>query len=172
MFRAYPWIPFNTLEVNWRNKNRVSGSQACPNCQQGETLKHFLLDCDAYNEIRAKYAFLAKPHNKDADEIMGYLLLMNNCDDENDINSRKQALQEMWKQSEFSLSKYTPSMLCMFWRNVSEVDLFAAACPTAYAYILCQLSSQTLGAYLGVVSRKISCKWSLCSLNSVQSRTV
>ena len=31
-----------------------------------------------HNEIRANYTFVAKPHNKDTDEIMGTLLLLNN----------------------------------------------------------------------------------------------
>ena len=99
MFRART----DTLELNWRNKNRVPSSQACPNCQQEETLKHFLLDCDAYNGIRAKYTFLSKPLNNDTDEIMGYLLLLKTYEDDNGINSRKQALQEMWKKRKLSI---------------------------------------------------------------------
>ena len=99
MFRART----DTLDLNWRRKNGLPRDRTCPNCNHQETLKHFLLDCDAYDEIRAKYIFFARPYNEDADELMGNLLLLSNCEDENDVSSRKQALLDMWKKRKSNL---------------------------------------------------------------------
>ena len=99
MFRART----DTLDLNWRKKNGLPSDRTCPNCYHQETLKHFLLDCDDYNEIRAKYTFFARPYNEDANELMGNLLVLSNCEDENDISSRKQALLDMWKKRKRNL---------------------------------------------------------------------
>ena len=50
----------DTMELNWR-KGGEQNSKLCPYCDKEETLKHFLLECDAYNEIRAQHLFLARP---------------------------------------------------------------------------------------------------------------
>ena len=95
MFRART----NSLQLNWRNRmQREQNSQKCPNCNEEETLRYFLLECDAYNEIRAKFPFLSKPYKEDTDEIIGDFLLLKQAEIEDGISSRKAALKEMWKK--------------------------------------------------------------------------
>ena len=65
MFRART----NTLGLNWRKRHFRGQSDQCPYCLEKETLEHFLLDCNAYNDIRAQHLVLAKPYNGNADDI-------------------------------------------------------------------------------------------------------
>ena len=45
-------------------------SVECPYCHEEECLQHFLLDCNAYNEIRAQHLPLAQTYSENTDEIM------------------------------------------------------------------------------------------------------
>ena len=95
MFRART----NTIDLNWRRK-REQNDKKCPKCEQVETLQHFLLDCNSYNEIRAQHHFLTKPFIENTDEIIANFLLLKKSETETDgdINTRKRVLQEMWKK--------------------------------------------------------------------------
>ena len=61
------------MELNWRKRGEQN-SKLCSYCDKEETLKHFLLECDAYNEIRAQHLFLARPYKEDPDELIAYFL--------------------------------------------------------------------------------------------------
>ena len=94
MFRAGT----NTLDINWRNKHFRGQTEKCPYCPEQETLQHFLLDCNAYNEIRAQHPLLAKPYNVDTDEIIADFLLFKKFEKAGDVATRKKILQNMWKK--------------------------------------------------------------------------
>ena len=93
LFRARTDI----MELNWRKRGEQN-SKLCPYCDQEETLKHFLLESDAYNEIRAQHLFLARPYKEDPDELIADFLLLSQSKIEADIYERKNTLQEMWKK--------------------------------------------------------------------------
>lgn len=60
----------NTLTLNWRNRFQRK-SEECPCCgEETETLEHFLLDCEEYEEIRQNiFIFLYRTQKAKAETI-------------------------------------------------------------------------------------------------------
>ena len=64
----------NTLQLNIINRHN-NGNVNCVFCvDQEETIAHFLLFCQEYNEERQKILTLQQPYEEDLEEVIGKLL--------------------------------------------------------------------------------------------------
>ena len=79
----------NTRYINWRKKHLRGQREMCPYCLEQSILKHFLLDCNAYNEIRAQRLLFAKPYNKDTDEFIADFLFFKKHKKASDVSTEK-----------------------------------------------------------------------------------
>ena len=83
----------NILPLNDRNRHKPNNiDTTCPFCRtQLEDLKHFLLACPYYTEIRQQTVELQQPHTENINEILGNFLFS-----KENLNEKKKVLQQMW----------------------------------------------------------------------------
>lgn len=88
----------NNLKLNDRNRHNY-GDTRCLMCEWTyEDLKHFLLWCTGYGEIRKKSRLLQRPYIEDEENIIGHILF----NDEN-LQDTKDTVYEVWKKREAQL---------------------------------------------------------------------
>ena len=66
-----------------------------------ENLKHFLLHCQQYSDIRKEYTFMQQPYKADTDEHLADILLFTTDNSESEsekIDKRKTYLKKIWKE--------------------------------------------------------------------------
>ena len=86
----------DSLNLNWRKKH--SGQNTSCLCgYENESLKHFILDCENYIEIRNKYTFMQQPYINNTEEIIADILLFTDLSEEQ-INERKKYISDIWKE--------------------------------------------------------------------------
>ena len=85
----------NNLRLNDRNRH-TNGDTKCLLCDWTlEDLKHFLLWCPGYTEIRKKTILLQRPYIENEENLIGHLLF-----NEQSIHESKEIVYEMWKKRE------------------------------------------------------------------------
>ena len=82
----------NTLKLKDRNRFRNEETK-CEMCEEEkEDLKHFLLWCPAYSDVRQKNIKLQQPYKEEEDDIIGELLFGNE-----NIEETKITIHKFWK---------------------------------------------------------------------------
>ena len=86
----------DTLKLNWREKYK--GKETTCICgYENETLEHFILECNLYNEIRKKYLITQRPCNDNKEDILANILIFQKINKE-EIKERKNLIHEIWKE--------------------------------------------------------------------------
>lgn len=86
----------NVLKVMTRNFSEGE-ERNCKMCDEEETLLHFLLCCNAYNDIRQRCSVLQRPYEEDLTRTIGRLLLFVDEGEKSRLECMK-TVGEMWKR--------------------------------------------------------------------------
>ena len=60
---------------------------------ENETLKHFILDCEMYKDVRIRYMLLQRPYIESENELIADVLGFQECS-ESEIETRKTLILE------------------------------------------------------------------------------
>ena len=92
----------DTLDLNDKNKHKGKDTTCLACGLENESLEHFLLHCNHYEQIRRDYFFLFRPYREDTEWTMADILLFT-LDHTNEMESsylkdRKEFVKRMWKE--------------------------------------------------------------------------
>ena len=86
----------DSLNLNWRKKH-IGQDTSCQCGYENESLKHFLLECENYAEIRKRFTFMQQPYINNKEKIIADILLFTELKEEQ-IDERKRYILEVWKE--------------------------------------------------------------------------
>ena len=88
----------DTLDLNWRERFKNKETK-CMCGHENETLKHFILDCEMYKDVRIRSMILQRPYIENENELISDVLGFQECS-ESEIEIRKNLILELWKVRE------------------------------------------------------------------------
>ena len=83
----------NCLPLNDRKRHTGEDTKCVLCSSENENIEHFILNCPAYTEERAKAIHLQQPYNEHPDDIIGSFLF-----EREDIEQKKNVLYQMWRK--------------------------------------------------------------------------
>ena len=96
-----------TNSLSLRDIKRHTGENTdCPFCEgETESLEHFMLECNQYNDLRMKCNKLQKPYIEDKSEIIGNVLF--GWENFEELEEVKTLINNFWKKRERRVKELT-----------------------------------------------------------------